>query len=184
MSESTSVTRFLGLLRLSAKSRAAGSISYLVLLSIQRAALLPVELGTFVHALGILALSSSFVDAICSGYDWALERVKHRRLLSYLSELSPAQRGIFQEYIYKNRRAVSFRIDSGEINHLEDMGFFYRATMIASPAAPRSFSYVIQPWVWKYLNQNRYLVKTEDVLVGWVGGDNFSGIEVNSASGA
>ncbi|MBI3535700.1 MAG: superinfection exclusion B family protein [Deltaproteobacteria bacterium] len=170
--------RVLNTLKPSPKTWLAISIFYLSTLFGGRLGVaIPFEISPIIHIAGLIALVFVFIEICIVVFYFFKKRTKHRNLKQYLRSLSPAQRKIFKAYIFKDRRSVKFKLDDGEVRHLEDLGFIYRATEITSSVS-LAFSYVIQPWVWTFLNKNKNLLKTDDTIVAFVGGDDFSGREV------
>lgn len=75
-----------------------------------------------------------------------------------LKRLTPIERNILGEYIFKKTKFLNIPIEYGGKNDLVQCNIIYRSSNIGREIT--GFSYDMQPWAWKYLNKHEDLLYT------------------------
>ena len=90
---------------------------------------------------------------------WLRNR-KFRNLKKRISDLTLEEKDVLLGYIQNQTRTQYLSIENGVVIELESLGIIYRSSNIGDI---ESWSYNIQPWAWKYLNEHpELLLMTEN----------------------
>lgn len=112
--------------------------------------------GVFVIAICLLIVSVlaslvQFVKPWVTQVFWIKQHVKRLHLLN------PEEKKLLAYYIINQTRSQALDYRSGIVSALVREHILVRGSNVGYPGG-FNFSYVIQPWAWEYLNENRYLL--------------------------
>ena len=116
--------------------------------------------GNYVVLLDVVGvIAVGFAITFMAEWLWKLFSAvqRRRRTKAYLEKLSPREKGILNEFISGNRKAVGLHITDGDVNMLELQGILVRLPTLSTIGS--RFEYSTVPWVYEHLHANARLLE-------------------------
>jgi hypothetical protein len=103
-----------------------------------------------------LILSNAFVPF----YNGCIKKYKQRKYLKrcqkYLHDLTVDEKGLLREYIDNDTKTITAQLADGVVQELVTSDVIRLASSLSQHGD--YFAYNIQPWAWRYLHENQYLL--------------------------
>jgi hypothetical protein len=117
-------------------------------------------LQPWIGVLWLLTLALMLSDVFVPFYNSCIKKYKQRQHLKrcqkYLHGLTTDEKEVLAEYINNNTKTITKQLADGVVQELVTNNVIRLATTISQHGD--YFAYNIQPWAWKYLHKNQYLV--------------------------
>lgn len=112
-------------------------------------------------ALGFLAAATMLIShGAGEVWKWGRRKLRFRRNMKRrvkaMQELSPEEKEVLRSYLAHQTKTRTFGLSDGVVNDLVAKQILRRASTVGYL---RSFPYNLQPWAWRYLNENPWVLE-------------------------
>jgi len=118
-------------------------------------------IGPYIGITFILGCSLLLTSVVATVYSAVHTKYLHMRVAAirnkYLHDLTVAEKSILRYYISQGTKTQRLPVECGEVQGLEVSRIIARVSTISRGGT--EFDYNIQPWAWKYLQQNQHLIE-------------------------
>ncbi len=116
----------------------------------------------------IFSTASLLVAAITGFWRIFLGQFLNEKVILYFhkkeaNNLTDEEKGILKIFINGKTRSAHLSLKNGNVLGLENRMFIVRVGQVGTDAINWKFPFNIQPWAWKYLNENPSLLDNENV---------------------